>query len=155
MAVDIKHSGYKAAAATVSFTGTQTLASLADGEFTNLSDAIDNSTNLYHFADFEFVCTSVVFTGTDSHIQLFLIPSVDGTNYGQWTGNVTTNEQQNQPYYVGSFVTTGDTAAQRMTLRKVELPPGLWKCAVRNQGNVALAASGSTLKWRPWQLQAA
>lgn len=142
-------SGYLASATTVSFTGTQTLASLADNEWTNLSDAIDNSTNKYPLADFELVLGSAAFTGTDSNVSLYLVPSVDGTNYGDWTGNVTTDKQENNPYFVGTFTTSGDTAAQRLILRNVLLPNGLFKLGVRNQSGVAFAASGNTLKYRP------
>ena len=142
-------SGYLAAAISVAFSGTQTLASLANDEWCDLSDAIDNGTNKYALADFELVLGSAAFTGTDSTIALYLVPSVDGTNYGDWTGNVTTAQQQNQPYYVGSFTTSGTTAAQRLTLRDIPLPNGLFKLAVRNLSNVAFAASGNTLKYRP------
>jgi hypothetical protein len=152
---DIYLSGYKAAAASVSFTGTQTLTSLADGEYTNLSDEIDNSSNLYAFADLELVLASAAFTGTDSVVEIYLVPSVDGTNYPTWTGNVTTDEQENYMFFVGSMITTGTTAAQRMTLRDVALPNGKYKWGVRNNSGVAFSASTNTLSWRPHQIQAA
>lgn len=44
-------SGYLASAAAITFSGTQTLNSLTDNEYTDLSDEIDNSTNKYAFAD--------------------------------------------------------------------------------------------------------
>ncbi len=146
---DMTLSGYLASAVAVSFTGTQTLDSLTDNEWTNLSDAIDNSTNKYPISDFELVLGSAAFTGTDSLVSLYLIPSVDGTNYGNWTGNVTTDEQENEPYLVGLFVTSGSTAAQRLILRNVSLPNGRFKIGVRNQAGVSFAASGNTLKYRP------
>ena len=152
---DVTLSGYKAAATSVSFTGTQTLASLADNEWTNLSDAIDNSTNKYMLVDLELVLASAAFTGTDSIVEFFLVPSVDGTNYGDWTGNVTTDEQENQQYFVGSVTTSGATAAQRLILRNVVLPDGLYKWGVRNKSGVAFAASANTLKWRPHQVTVA
>lgn len=142
-------SGYLATASTVSFSGTQTLASLADDEWTDPSDAIDNSSNLYPIADFELVLGSAAFTGADSAVHMYLIPSLDGTNYGDWTGNNTNTHQEHEPYYVGSFTTSGATAAQRLILRDVPLPSGLFKVGVRNRSGVALAASGNTLKYRP------
>ena len=149
--VDAVLSGYKAAAQGVVFSGTRTLVSLADEEYTDESDEIDNSITKYMMSDWEFVCTSVVFTGTDSSIELFIIPSIDDTNYPAWTGDGIVDQQENNPFYVGSFSLTGTTAAQRASLRSVALPAGKFKVGVRNRGNVALAASGSTLKWRPWQ----
>lgn len=145
----LKSSGYLAASVSISFTGTQTLASLADGEWTNLSDEIDNSTNLYAMADFLFEIASAAFTGTDSIIELYIVPCVDGTNYPNWTGNVTTSEQENNIHFVGSVTTSGATEAQVLVLRNVALPPGKFKVGVRNNSGVAFAASSNTLEYRP------
>lgn len=152
---DLKLSGYKASATAVVFSGTQTLASLADNEFTDLSDEIDNSTNLYAFADLDLILGSAAFTGTDSGIEVYLIPTVDGTTYPTWTGNGTSDEQENVPFFVAFIPTTGTTAAQRGIARDVPLPNGKFKFACRNRGNVALASSGNTLYYRPHQLQSA
>ena len=152
---DINLSGYKAAAATVTWASGQTLDSAVDNEWTDLSDEIDNSSNLYAFVDLEIVLASAAFTGTDSVIELYLVASVDGTNYPDWTGNVTSEEQENAQYHVGTVTTSGATAAQRMALRDVSLPNGKYKWGLRSRANVTLAASGNTLKWRPHQIQAA
>lgn len=146
---DLTLSGYFAAAATVAFSGTQTINSLTDNEYTDLSDAIDNSTDKYAFVDLELVLGSAAFTGTDSGVELYLVPSVDGTNYPTWAGNGTADEQENTVFFVGFFPLTGTTAAQRATLLRVPLPNGLYKYGLRNRGNVTLAGSGNTLKWRP------
>jgi len=146
---DLKLSGYFAAAASVSFSGTQTINSLTDNEYTDLSDEIDNSTNKYVFVDLELVLGSAAFTGTDSGIEVYIVPSIDGTNYPTWTGNGTSDEQENNPYYVGFIPTTGTTAAQRGVLMRVRLPNGKYKYGIRNRGNVTLASSGNTLSWRP------
>ena len=145
----LKLSGYLAAAAAVSFTGTQTLDSLTDNEWTNLSDEIDNSSNLYAIVDLELELGSAAFTGTDSGIEIHLIPSVDGTNYPTWTGNGTSDEQENNLFYVGFITTTGTTAAQVGTLLRVPLPNGKYKWGVRSRANVTLASSGNALNWRP------
>ncbi len=150
---DLKRTGYLASAQTVVWTSGQSLDSLTDNEFTDLSDEINNSTDLYAFADFELVLGSAAFTGTDSGIELYLIPCVDGTNYPTWTGNGTSDKQENAPFYVGPFALTGTTAAQRAALRDVDLPNGKYKLACRNRGNVTLAASGNSLKWRPHSLK--
>lgn len=148
--VDAVHSGYKEEAQSVSFTGTRTLTSLADTEWTDLSDEIDNSSLKYLFADFELVLGSAAFTGSDSVVEMYLLPSVDGTNYPDWTGDGTADEQEHNVHFVGSFTTSGATAAQRLTLRNVAMPPGKFKIGIRNNAGVALAASGNTLKYRRW-----
>lgn len=143
-------SGYLASAASVTFSGTQTLNSLADNEYTDLSDEIDNSTNKYAFADFYLEMGSVAFTGVDSGYELFIIPCVDGTNYPTWTGNGTSDETENALFYAGFAGTTASTASQKMVFRQIPLPSGKWKCAIRSRANVAGPASGNTLYWRPW-----
>lgn len=144
----LKNSGYAAAAASVSFTGTQTLASLTDNEWTDLSDEIDNSSNKYAYVDLELVLGSAAFTGADSGIEVYLVPTVDGTNYPSWLGNSTSDAPQNNGFFVGFIPTTGATAAQRGVLRKIELPAGKYKWGIRSRANVTLASSGNTLSWR-------
>jgi hypothetical protein len=152
---DATLSGYKAAAASIAWTSGQSLASLTDNEWTDLSDEIDNSTNKYLFADLELVLGSAAFTGADSAIEIYLVPSVDGTNYPDWTGNVTSDEQENDIHFVGAVTTSGATAAQRLVFRNIALPNGKYKYAFRNKANVTLAASGNTAKWRPHQYASA
>lgn len=141
-------SGYLNTATAVVWTSGQSLNSLTDNEFTDLSDEIDNSSNLYPYVDLYLVLASAAFTGTDSGVEIFLVPSVDGTNYPTWTGNGTSDEQENVPFQVGFMPTTGTTAAQAAVLLQVPLPNGKYKWAARNRGNVSTAASGNTLYWR-------
>jgi len=150
----IKRSGYLAAEAAIVFSGTQTLASLADNEYTNWSDEIDNTTNLYMYADVRAVIASAAFiTPADCGIELYLIPTVDGTNYPTWTGDTTTDQRHNEHFFVGYIPFTGTTAAQAGVLMNVELPNGRFRWGGRNRGNVALAASGNTFFWRPHSVQ--
>lgn len=140
-----KLSGYLASAATCL---TTELDSLTDNNHCSLGSEIDNSTNKYLLADFELYLASAAFTGTDSGIELYIVPSVDGTNYPTWTTG-TSDEQENVVYYAGFFPTTGTTATQRCALVRVPLPQGKWKPAVRSRANVTLASSGNTVSWRP------
>lgn len=147
--VDAVNSGYKAAAQTVSWSANG-FDALTDNEWTNASDEIDNSTTKYLLADFEVVLGSAAFTGADSSISLYLIPSIDDTNFADWSGGgTTTDEQENEQLYIGSVTTSGATAAQRLVLRSVSLPPGKFKIGIRNQSGVTLNAT-NTLKWRPY-----
>ena len=147
---EAKHSGYKAEIQTVAFSGTQVLNGLTDTEWTNLSDEIDNSTTLYLMADLELVLASAAFSGADSQVEIYLVPTVDGTNYPNWTGNVTTAEQENTQHFIGAVTTSGTTEAQRLTVRSIALPPGKFKFGVRNNAGADFAGSGNTLKYRPW-----
>ena len=134
---DVKHSGYKAALQAVVFSGTRTLVSLADDEWTDESDVIDNSANLWLFADWRLELGSAVFTGTDSAVEFYIIPSVDDTNYPDWTGDGIVALQEHNVHFAGSFTTSGATLAQDLSLRGVELPPGKFKLGVRNRSGVA------------------
>lgn len=138
--------------AAIAFSGTQTLVSLANDEYTNLSDELNNGAAGAKalFSDFALSLGSAAFTGQDAAIELYIIPSRDGTNYPDWTGNIATDQQENNPYFVGSFVVAPDTAAQELFLRDVEIPPGKWKIGVRNRANIGLAASGNTVNYRLW-----
>lgn len=148
-------SGYSAAEAAITWSSGQTLVSLTDNEFTDLSDEIDNETNKYPYADLRMVLASAAFTGTDSGIEVYLIPTVNGTNYPTWTGNGTSDEQENFPFFVGFIPTTGTTAAQAGVLRSVDLPNGKYKWGFRNRGNVTLSGSGNTIYWRPHSVASA
>lgn len=154
---DATLSGYKASAQTVVFSGTRTLDSLADNEWTHLSDAIDNSSTKYMMADIEvYLASMTAGTTGDEAIELYLLPSVDGTNYGDWTGDGITDLQEHNQYYIGSVtISQSGAGTKRGTLRNVSLPNGYFKIGVRNRANAALAASGSTIKWRPHQYSSA
>jgi hypothetical protein len=142
-------SGYLATAISIAWSSGQTFDSATDNEYTDLSNEVDNSTNKYPRCDLEIVLGSAAFTGTDSGIEVYIVPSVDGTNYPTWTGNGTTDEQENNGFFVGFASTTGTTAAQRMVIRDINLPNGKYKWAFRNRGNVTLASSGNSASFRP------
>lgn len=149
---DVRNSGYQAEAQLVAFT-TNVFDAMADDEWTNASDTIDNSAAGagYLFADLLVDLGSAVFPAlADNAIELYLIPSVDGTNFPDFTGGGTvTDEQENNQYFVGSVTILQGTATYSGALRGVELPPGKFKLAIRSRAGVALNAT-NTLKWRPW-----
>ena len=145
-------SGYEASAVTVAWTSGQSLDSLTDDETTDLSDAFDNSSSNYALADVEINLASAAFTGDDCAIELYLVPSVDGTNYSTWMGNTTSPGNANSNYQVGSVTISAGTAAARLSFRDVPLYNGLQKFALRSRANVSLAATGNTLKYRPHQI---
>lgn len=150
---DIKLSGYKVTEVSIAWTSGQALDSLADNETTDLSDEVDNSTTLYALADVHMNLASAAFTGTDCEVRVYLVPTVDGTNYPTWDGNTASPGNTNKAYFVGSLPIKAATAACRAVLRSVALPNGKYKWAFRSMANVALAASGNTVTFRPHQLQ--
>ena len=152
MATTLKQAGYLTTEAAITWASGTDLVSLANNGYTSLSDEIDNSTNLYYAVDLRLVLASAAFTGAASSLEVYLAPTVDGTNYPTW-GTGTADLQANYPKYVGQFALTGTTAAQAAVLRQVVLPAGKYKWAFRNKGGVTLASSGNTVYWRPWSLQ--
>lgn len=148
----LKNSGYLATAITCVFSGTQQINSLADNEWTDLGDEIDNTSNKYPFADIELVLGSAAFTGADSGIEVYLVPTVDGTNYPTWTGNSTSDAPENSIYFAAFLPLKAATAAQRTASNPqdmIALPQGKYKPAIRSRANVSLAGSGNTLYLRP------
>lgn len=155
----LKISGYLASAVTVAWTGaTQKIDSLTDNEWTDLSDEIDNSTNKYAYADLDLVLGSAAFTGTDSGIEVYIVPTVDGTNYPDWSGNATADAPEQNHYFAAFLPLKAATAARRVVSSSqvaIELPQGKFKFGMRSRANVTLASSGNTLYYRPKSYDAA
>lgn len=149
----LKASGYLATAQAVAWTGaTQKIDSLTDNEWTDLSDEVDNTTNKYYAADLELVLGSAAFTGADSGIEVYIVPTVDGTNYPDWTGNSTSDAPEQAHYRVAFLPIKATTAAKRVASSSqsdIILPQGKFKFGLRSRANVSLASSGNTLSWRP------
>lgn len=156
MTSNILLAGYLATAVTVAWTGaTQKIDSLTDNEWTDLSDEIDNSSNKYPLADIDLVLGSAAFTGTDSGIELYIVPTVDGSTYPDWSGNATTDAPEQVHYYVCWLPLKATTAARRVvssSQRPIALPNGKFKFGIRSRANVTLASSGNTLYYRPHAL---
>lgn len=147
---------YQETIQSVAFNGTQGLNSLTNNEWVNASDAIDNSAG-YPFMDLELVLGSAAFgTGSNSHLEVYVIPQVDGSNYADYgSGNTTSDAPENQPLFVGTFKTSEATEAQRLALLNVPIPDGNFKIGLRSRATVTLASSGNTLKYRRWAYQTA
>ena len=123
--------------------------SLANGSSTAASSAIDNSSALDMWADMELnLGTFGVAPSAGAYVEVYLIPSVDGTNYAD--GAAATAPAQE--LLVGAFSVRAATAAQRLVLRGVPIPPGLFKLLCINRTGQAMNASGNTLKYRTYHL---
>ena len=152
---DVKKTAYLAEAQTALDTD---LNADANDTWSNLSAEFDNSTNGYMFMDIEVYLGAASWSGADSAYEIYVVPSLDGANYPDviFDGSATGDAQQNNQYFVGSITTIGSTSvAQRQVIRGVEVPNGKFKIGGRNRTNQTLAATGNTIKWRPWGYKSA
>lgn len=153
---DVRNSGYLTEAIAVSWSANG-FDALTDNEWTDPSDEINNTSG-YMFADFEANFGSAAFpAATDNAIELYVIPSIDGTNYPEFNqGGTTTDAQENNQYFVGSITIkqAAGGATFRGGIRGIELPPGKFKVGLRSRAGVTLNAT-NTLKWRPWGYKSA
>lgn len=118
---------------------TTELNSLANGAYSALGTAFDNTTNLDQYAVCEIVLASLNPTA-GAYIQLFLAQSADGANYEDAPSST------NPGYHMSVAVlpvTTG-SAAKRIITPPFRIPPGKYKLALLNATNVALASSANT-----------
>jgi hypothetical protein len=139
---DIKLDGYGTLATVLS----TELDSLANGAYSSASGAIDNTTDLALYDDLELNLDLTATPTANSVVEVFLVPSVDGTNYAD-SGTPARN------LLAGAFILQATSAAQRLAVRGVPLPPGLFKYVARNNCGQAFPASGTTIKRRPYNLQ--
>ena len=119
---------------------TTELNSLANGSLSALSSAIDNTSNRYQYLALELNLASLNPTGTP-FVEVYLFPSIDGTNYADGSASLS-------QCLVASIPVTTGSGAKLSTATGILIPPFLFKLAVRNQTNVSLASSGSTLEYR-------
>lgn len=123
-----------------------TLASIAaSGAAAITSSAYDNSTNRYFFADFELVIGYAVSPVAGTTQDLFIFPSLDGTNFNDATAsNTPASVVFPQSNYVGSFIMRNQTAVVRLVLSRVAIPPLKFNVGLLNNAAQATATSGTT-----------
>lgn len=123
-------------------TGLDALANVARA----ISAAITNSTAKDRWIDIELNVTFAVAPSAGGYVGVYLIPSLDGTNYSDGDGTIVPPATM----FVGSFPVRAVTTAQRVHLRQIQLPPTDFKVLVDNQSGQAFPASGSTVKYRTY-----
>lgn len=114
-----------------------------------ISSAVDNSITLDLFDDLELSVDFVTAPTAGTVVEVYLLPSLDGSTYPDGSTSVAPQGS----LYVGGFAVRNDTAAQKLMLRGVALPPGFFKYLILNATNQAFPATGSTLERNPYQLQ--
>lgn len=132
---------------------TTELNSLASTQGAIASSAYDNSAagNQFFWADFELVVTYGTAPTAGGTVDLYLLETVDGTNYGDGTSGA--SPVTVSTHYVGSFPLRAVTSAQRIIIRGVPLSPVAFKAQLINNGGQAMTASGNTLKMLPYREQ--
>lgn len=120
------------------------LNSLASGSRTNASSAVDNdnASNRYLFGTFELAVTFSSTPLSGKTVDLFILPTVDGTNYADGSSSVNPGSGN----YVASFPVRAVATAQRLMLYNVPLPPTDFKVLLVNNSGQNMTASGHTLK---------
>ena len=137
--------GYEEAETTILSTELNTLGDGAN----KLSASFNNSADLFVFEDVEILVKSVTTPAADAHVKLYILLSVDGTNFADGTDSVDPADS-NEVYTVLVAATAAD---QYHTFRGVILPPGFYKYLVMNEIGVSMAATLNTLKRRPYSLK--
>lgn len=118
--------------------------SLADGAGA-ISSEIDNSSSLYMFGDLEVTQGgAITSSGTDARIDVFLIPTYDGTNYPVPGSGGTTFTATYFAGAISSVEVIGTPAATNFTngvLRQIQLPPTKFKIGLINELGATFNAS--------------
>lgn len=132
--------------------GTETLMStdlnsLADDTVNVGAVLPDNSSNRYFYAEFELVLATVDLSAqTNPGIELYMVPSYDGTNYADTGTDASATVYPPTQYLVAVLGVAETSAAHRSVSPHVMLDPLKYTPVVINKTGAALASSGNTLK---------
>lgn len=109
--------------------------------------AIDNTTNLYFYAEFELVLASVDLSTQDNPaVELYLVPSYDGTNYADTGTDASTTVLPPSQYLVAVMGVAKSSAAHRAVSPHILIDPIKYTPVVINKTGAALGATLNTLK---------
>jgi hypothetical protein len=128
---------------------TTELNSLANGAFSAVGPAFDNTTNKDEYAVADFNLASLLPT-TGGFLQLFFVVSIDGTTYEDPPSS--TNPGAHMPICLVSLNVS--TSTKRVSSKRFEIPPFKGKFVLKNAAGVALAASGNTVSISTFNEQA-
>lgn len=148
MATQIINYNVVAAGSATSVLGAE-LNSLATATDSSAGTAYDNTPSTgtlgYMLAEVEFVGTFGTNPTAGTAAYLYAMPSLDDTNYG--------DANSTSAMLVTVFPLRATTSAQRVVRQDVPLPPGKVKYLLRTDAGQTLAASGNTVKIRPYDFQ--
>jgi len=125
------------------------LNSVTSGSMTQASSVYDNTSNLDIYTDIE-VNLAALSPSSGAYVALWIEEEIDGTNYpAQSAADLRlTTTQLLCTIPIGTTATT----AQRVVVRQVVIPPSKFYINLDNQTGVALAASGNTVKFNPYNV---
>lgn len=130
------------------------LDSLADAARA-ISGAIDNSTNLDLYMDLqlEIKYTSSAPSAGVIVAEVYLVPTVDGTNYSEGSASITPQASR----MVATFESRNGSTSnfEYLDTLGIPIPVGSFKLLLVNKSGKTLASSGNTLKYRTYKLQSA
>ena len=125
---------------------TTELNALANATASAASSAIDNTSTLDLYADWELVLGTQTSRTAGCSVSLYITPSLDGTNYS----DVSSSSAE----LLGVFTLATGTGAQRVIIRDTSIPPTLFKVFVVNNSTQAFAATGNTIRYRTHSVKA-
>lgn len=131
--------------------GTETLmstdiATLADNTVNVGTVLIDNTSNRYMYAEFELVLASVDLSAqTNPAVELYLVPSYDGTNYADTGDDASAAVYPPTQYLVGVLGVEESSAAHRAVSPHIMLDPLKYTPVIINMTGAAFV-SANTLK---------
>ena len=123
------------------------LNSLADNT-TNVGTVLpDNTSNRYFYAEFELVLASVDLSAkTNPGVELYMVPSYDGTNYADTGTDASATVYPPQQYLVCVMGVAETSAAHKAVSPHLLLDPLKFKVVAINKTGAALGATLNTLK---------
>lgn len=119
---------------------TTELNALANGGFSAVGPAYDNTTNLDEWGACDITLASLA-AATGAYLQLFLAVSLDGTNYE----DAPAATQPGSHNLVATVSVLVSTSVKRIVTPWFRLPPNKFKFVLKNAAGVALGASGNTV----------
>lgn len=139
--------GYTAWSSLITY-GTTTLNALAEGAIDISGTFLDNTTNEHRHLAAELVLASVDLSAQSGlTAELYLVPSVDGTNYCDDGTDASTTDLPPGSSHIGTFNIQKTNAAHRAAIVVKECLQALkYTIVLKNKTGVAFAATGNVLK---------
>ena len=123
------------------------LNSLADDTVNVGAVLPDNTSNRYFYAEFELVLATVDLSAqTNPGVELYMVPSYDGTNYADTGTDASATVYPPVQYLVAVLGVAETSAAHRVVSPHIMLDPLKYTPVVINKTGAAFNATGNTLK---------
>jgi hypothetical protein len=117
-----------------------------------LGGVIDNSTDRHFYMDVEVYLNTVDLSAqTNPTIDIFMLVSLDGTNYADGADGTDPTTQT----LVKSVAVFETNTTHRQVTRGIIIPPGLFKLLIENKTGQTLNATLNTIKYRTYSEESA